>query len=99
MRNKKTPDPNSTTGSAVGWTQWGENLWGGNLDCKGIIAQGYLYLGSLFGGTQLELFYTTIPLNKFFWHTSCQKLCFGKSKVELEGRGSSLVCVCVCGRV
>lgn len=33
----------------------------GNLDCKGISTQGFLCLGTLFGGTQLELLSTTIP--------------------------------------
>jgi len=79
---QKSPDPNNTIGSAAAWTPRGEAVWGRNLDCKGIIAQGFLCWGSLSRGTQLELFYTAVPLNKFVWHTSCQGLCFRKLQVE-----------------
>ena len=44
---------------------WTEPSHEGNLDCKGIIAQRFLCLGSLSRATQLELSYTAVPLNKF----------------------------------
>jgi len=81
---QKIPDPNNTVGSAATWTPRGELVWGGNLDCKGIIAQGFLCLGSLSRGTQLKLFHTAVPFNKFIWHTPCWTLCFGKPGVEPE---------------
>jgi len=42
---QKSQDPNNTIGSAVKWTPSGELLWGGNLDCKGIIIQGFIIWG------------------------------------------------------
>jgi len=83
---QKTPDPKNTVGSAAAWTPHGELvLRGGNLDWRGVISQGFLCSGSLSGGTQLELFYTTLPLNKFVWCTSCQRLCFRKPQVKPGG--------------
>jgi len=55
-----------------------------NLDCQGLIAQGFLCSGSLSGGTQLELFYTVVPLSKFVWRTSCWRLCFRKPQIKPE---------------
>jgi len=45
-KGQKPSDPNNTTGSAASWTPHGELLWGRNLDCKGIIAQGFLFMVS-----------------------------------------------------
>jgi len=68
---QKTPDPNNTFGSAGTWTPSGEFVQGRNLECKGVIAQGFLCSGSLSGGTQLKMFYTTVPLHKLIWCLSC----------------------------
>ena len=48
MRKKKTPDPNNTIGPDYG-------VRGGNLDCKGIIAQRFQCLGFLSAGMQHSL--------------------------------------------
>ena len=48
MREKTTPDSNLTIGPDYG-------VRGGNLDCKGIIAQGIWCSGSLSRDSQLEL--------------------------------------------
>jgi len=81
---QKLPDPNNTIGSAATWTSHGELMQGRNVDCKGRIAQGFLCLRSRSGDTQLELFCTAVPLKKLIWHTSCQRLCFGKARVKPE---------------
>ena len=83
---QQTPDPKSTIGSAAAWASCGELVRGRNLDCKAVVFQGFLCLGSLSGGTQLELFYTAVLLSKFVWLTSCWRLCFGKPRVEPGGR-------------
>jgi len=67
MRDRRPQNPSNPIGSAAAWTSRGKLVCGGNLDCKGVIAQGFLCLGSLSAGTQLELFHPTVPLNKLLW--------------------------------
>jgi len=96
---QQPPDSSNTIGSAAAWTPHGELLQGGSLGCKGVIVQGFLGSGSLSRGTQLELFYTAAPLNKFVWCMSCRRLCSRKTRVDPEGQGSAQERVCVCGKV
>jgi len=72
----------------------GEDVWGGNLGCKGTIAQGLLCLKSLSRGTQLELFHITVPLSKFTWCVGDSALGnLGSSLREEEVPESESVCV------
>ena len=95
-KGQNPPDPNNTIGSAAAWTPHGEFVQGRNLNCKGIIAQGFLCSGSLSGATQLKLFCSAVALNKLIWRMSCRRFCFGKPRVEPEGWGSTQECECVC---
>ena len=64
---QKTPHPNNTVGSAATWMPCGKLVWGGTFVCKCIIARGFLCSESMYGATQLELFYTAVPFNTFVW--------------------------------
>ena len=79
---QKTPDPDITIGSAAPWASHGELVQGGNLDCKGVIAMGFLCSGSR--GTQLKPFHTAVLLNKFIWRKSCRRLCFRQLRSSLR---------------